>query len=235
MVWNFKQKGFGMMIGTKRMGKSARRPRLEGYFAVGVGAIGLGTFSEAAVVSIDLTGKTGDNMGIAPGGFQDFYDVLPNSQRLTGFNGNGFSVSRGISVQNGGGIAATAGNAFGQPVKFASGATIDSSSNFYSSSNPTVFQTSFRTVADFGPNSFLGFKTAAGQYGYFEVLWTASTNTFKLVSAAYESTPGVAIQTPSGAVPEPASGAIAALLMGGTALRQWRKKRRELSNEAVAS
>jgi hypothetical protein len=225
-----------MMIGTKRIGTSVRRARLEAYFAVGVGAIGLGTSCEAAVVSIDLTGKTGDNMGIAPGGFQNFYDVLPNSQRLIGFNGS-LLGSRGISVQNGGGIAATAGNALGQPVKFASGATIGSSSTFFGAYMATIFKSNYRTVADFGPNSFLGFKTAAGQYGYFEVLWTASTNTFKLVSAAYESTPGVAIQTPSGggAVPEPASGAIAALLVGGTALRQWRKKRRDASNEAAAS
>jgi len=56
-----------------------------------------------------------------------------------------------------------------------------------------------------------------------------------LVSAAYEDT-GAAIQTPANApVPEPASGAVVALLMGGTALRQWRKKRLQESNEAVAS
>jgi len=79
MVWNFQQKGLGMMIGTKRMGTSERRARLEAYLAVGVGAIGLAASSEAAVVSINLTGKTGDNMGIAPGGFQNFYDILPNN------------------------------------------------------------------------------------------------------------------------------------------------------------
>lgn len=138
-------------------------------------------------------------------------------------------------MQSGGGIAATGGTAFATPVKFGAGETIGSSSTFTDSYTPTVFKSIWRTAPDFGPSSFLGFKTASGQYGYFEVTWTASTNTFKLISAAYECTPGVAIQTPSGAVPEPASGAIAALLMGGTALRQWRKKRRDASNEAVAS
>ncbi len=225
------------MIRTKLGASSARRARLEAYLAAGVGAIGVATSAEAGVISIDLTGKTGDNMGVAPGSSQNFYDVLPNNQRLIGFNGGGYGTLTGISIQNGGGIAANIGNAFGQPVKFGPGATIDSSSIFYTSTLPTAFKSNFRTAPDFGPNSFLGFQTAAGQYGYFEVLWTASTNTFKLVSAAYESDPGVAIQTPggSGAVPEPASGAIAALLMGGTALRQWRKKRRDESNEAVAS
>lgn len=226
-----------MMIKTNFGGRSARSTRLEAYLAAGVGAMGLVASSEAAVIPIDLTGKTGDNMGAGPGQFQDFYDVLPNSQRLSVLNNYGNYGMRGLSVQNGGGIAATGGNSFATPVKFGAGETIGSSSTFYDSYSPTVFKSTWRTGPDFGPNSFLGFKTASGQYGYFEVLWTNSTNTFKLISAAYESTPGVAIQTPGGggAVPEPASGAIAALLMGGTALRQWRKKRRQETNEAVAS
>lgn len=233
--WGFNKKAWGIMIRTKLGTSSARRARLEVYLAAGVGAIGVATSAEAGVISIDLTGKTGDNMGVAPGVFQDFYDVLPNSQRLSVLNNYGSYGMRGLSVQNGGGIATTGGNSFATPVKFGAGETIGSSSTFYDSYSPTVFKSTWRTAPDFGPNSFLGFKTASGQYGYFEVLWTNSTNIFKLVSAAYESTPGVAIQTPSSAVPEPASGAIAALLMGGTALRQWRKKRRDESNEAVAS
>lgn len=224
-----------MTIRTKSTGNSARRARLETYLAAGVGAFGLAASSEAAVVSINLTGKTGDNMGVASGGYQNFYDVLPNSQQL--FVTNAYLGNTGLSVQGAGGIASTGGTAFDSPVKFGSGATIDSSNLFVNAYVPTTFKNNLRTVPDFGANSFLGFKTAAGQYGYFEVTWTASTNTFKLISAAYESTPGVAIQTPSGggAVPEPASGAIAALLMGGTALRQWRKKRRQETSEAVAS
>jgi hypothetical protein len=209
--------------------------RLGAYLAAGVGAFGLAASTEAAVVSIDLTGKTGDNMGIPQGGLQSFFDVLPNGQTL--FVTNAYGGTTGLSVQGLGGIAGSGGGAIDTPVKFGAGATIDSSSSFISSYFPTAFSTTIRVVSDFGANSFLGFKTEAGQYGYFEVTWTASTNTFKLISAAYESTPGVAIQTPSGggAVPEPASGAIAALLMGGAAFCQWRKKRREASNEAAAS
>jgi len=222
-----------MKTTKKSVGGSARRARLEAYLAVGVGAIGLAASSEAGVISIDLTGKTGDNMGVSSGGFQNFYDVLPNGQQL--FVTNGYGGNTGLSVQGVGGIANSGGASFNTPVKFGSGATIDSSSYFVNAYVPTTFKNNLRTVPDFGANSFLGFKTASGQYGYFEVTWTASTNTFKLISAAYESTPGVGIQTPGGAVPEPASGAIAALLMGGTALRQWRKKRRDASNEAVAS
>ncbi|MFM2013199.1 MAG: hypothetical protein RLZZ396_1983 [Planctomycetota bacterium] len=111
-------------------------------------------------------------------------------------------------------------------MKFGAGATIDASSTF-TDDLAVYFKTNARTVADFGPNSFLGFKTSGGQYGYIEVTWTASTNTFRLISAAYEDTPGVAIQTPGGQapVPEPASAMIASLFLGGVALKRWRNKR----------
>lgn len=208
--------------------------------ATGLGAIGLGTSSQAAVISIDLTGYTGDNLGLASGTSQNFY-FIPGS---TFFAANAYNGYTGVSVQGitGAGIAATTGNGIADtPIKFGPGSLIGpASGTFESGYSTTVFKNSARTVGDFGPSSFLGFKTdqvnGVNYYGYIEVLWNASNNTFKLVSAAYEDT-GAPIQTPggSGAVPEPASGAIAALLMGGTALRQWRKKRRQETNQAVAS
>lgn len=236
-----------MKISRKSNGGAARRARLAAYMATGVGAIGLGTSSQAAVVSIDLTGYTGDNMGIASGNFQNFY-FIPGS---TLFVANAYQGNTGLSVQgiSGGGIAATTGNGIADtPIKFGPGSVIGPYSGYFTPSySPTMFKNSGRTVGDFGPSSFLGFRTelvsGVNYYGYIEVLWTASTNTFKLISAAYDDT-GVAIQTPGGggggggAVPEPASGAVVALLMGGTALRQWRKKRRDQEtacDESLAS
>ena len=228
-----------MKVARKIERSSTRRARLGAYLATGVGAIGIGTSAEAGVISIDLTGYTADNLGLANGGFGLFYFIPGN----TIFAVSSYSGNTGLSLQspNGGGILATTGNGvFDTPINNGPGVVVGpSSGSFVGSYLPTVFKNSLRTVSDFGPNSFLGFKTAAGRYGYIEVLWTASTNTFKLVSAAYESDVGVAIQTPSGApVPEPASGAVVALLMGGTALRQWRKKRQasqEACNEGLAS
>jgi hypothetical protein len=224
---------------------SVRRARLEAYLAAGVGAVGLAASSEAGVVIIDLTGKTGDNMGISPGpgafpaGFQSFSDIVP---RATVFGWNNYNGNFGISVQTpGGGLAVTGYSPYSTPVIFGSGALINSSSGVFDGNYlASAFKSNYRTVADVGPNSYLGFLTTAGQFGYFEVLWTSSTNTFRLVSGAYESNPGDSIQTPAGfsAVPEPSSMAVVALLVGGTALRQWRKKRRDqvaTSDESLAS
>lgn len=154
-----------------------------------------------------------------------------------------YGVYTGLSVQGGpaSGILATTGNGGDDvPIYVGPGVAIGPSSGVFEDGYlSTVFKNSRRSVPDFGPNSFLGFRTTTGQYGYIEVLWTASTNTFKLVSAAYESDVGLAIQTPGGApVPKQASGAVVALLMGGTALRQWNKKRRDQEtacDESLAS
>jgi hypothetical protein len=230
---------------SKSGGLSARRARLGTYLATGVGAIGIGTSSEAAVVSIDLSGLTGDNLGIGNGG-QSYWSDFPDGpgSNLFGFN-NYAGTFTGMRIGDFGpnsniGIAVTENSNFGEPVRFGAGATIGASM-LPGQPDQQLFRNFFRTVADFGPNSFVGFKDGSGRFGYLEVLWTASTDTFKLISGAYESTPGVAIQTPGGsggAVPEPASGAVVALLMGGTALRQWRKKRRDQEtacDESLAS
>jgi hypothetical protein len=192
---------------------------------LGVGL--LGGVSKAAVVDINLTGYTGDNGGAAVGGFAQINPFVLSGTRLLIFNGFDSLQNFGLVVDDGiAGIAATGTDIFAEPIKFTAGATIGGSST-YSSTTSTVFSTLVRTVGDFGANSFLGFRTSAGQYGYIEVTWTASTNTFRLISAAYESTPGVAIQTPGGQapVPEPASAMIASLFLGGVALKRWRNKR----------
>jgi hypothetical protein len=235
-----------MKVARKIDRSSARRARLGAYLATGVGFIGLGTSADAGVISIDLTGYTADNMGIAPGpgsyptGWGSFSNLIPGST-LKGLN-NVSGAYTGLTLQGGNaGILTTTGNGiYDIPINVGAGVSIGpSSGTFEGGFSSTVFKNGFRSAPDFGPSSFLGFRTSTGQYGYIEVLWTASTNTFKLVSAAYESDAGVAIQTPSGApVPEPASGAVVALLMGGTALRQWRKKRQasqEACNEGLAS
>ena len=82
-------------------------------------------------------------------------------------------------------------------------------------------------------NTFGGF----GQYVIGTFTATSSTQSFNATKGIGPAAMANAMQVrlTSAAVPEPASGAIAALLMGGTALRQWRKKRRQEANEEVAS
>jgi hypothetical protein len=191
----------------------------------------LGEASKAAVVNIDLTGFTGDNAGAAVDNFtvvhtfSDFTMLFAYNRLFTGGDTlTGLDVS---SYLEDAGIAYTGASTTGEPVKFGAAATIDASSNFGNGLLAVFFKNSARTVGDFDSDSFLGFKTSSGQFGYIEVTWTASTNTFRLISAAYESTPGVAIQTPGvqAPVPEPASAMIASLFLGGAALKRWRNKR----------
>lgn len=213
---------------------SFRSVRLVALFAlVGIGL--LGAVSKAAVINIDLTGYTGDNVGAPVGGSRTIFPFAPNEGLFATNQTNVFSNSFGSQVITGvqymrvgsaGGIATTGAALSDTPIKFGAGATIDGSYTFVDDMQSS-FKNPLRTAPDFGPNSFLGFRTSSGQFGYIEVTWTASTNTFRLISAAYESTPGVAIQTPGGQapVPEPASALIASLFLGGAALKRWRSKR----------
>ena len=146
-----------MKISRKSNGGAARRARLAAYMATGVGAIGLGTSSQAAVVSIDLTGNTGDNMGL-PNGFQRNYYFIPNSTLIASNNYNGF-FGLGITGITGAGVAVTStGSGDAEtPIKFGPGEWIDSSfDDFTPSYNKSVFKNPTRTVGDFGPNSFIG-------------------------------------------------------------------------------
>jgi hypothetical protein len=208
---------------------SFRSVRLMGLVAL-LGAGLLSGASKAGVVNINLTGYTGDNAGVPVGGtgiihsFPDFTDILVYNLFFTGANTlTGLQVG---SFMGGAGIVTTGNSPTDVPVKFGAAATIGASLNI-TDGDASFFKNNSRTAPDFGPNSFLGFRTASGQFGYIEVTWTGSTNTFRLISAAYESTPGVAIQTPGGQapVPEPASALIASLFLGGAALKRWRSKR----------
>lgn len=189
--------------------------------------------ANAGVVSIDLTGYLGPNAGLAFCDSTSINSFTPGSEsRLDIENGTDcgfFGRLYGLSLQGfPGGIAAATGDAGNAvPIKFGAGALIDATAGggaFQDSSFPTVFGRPFGAVSPaFGPNSFLGFRDTLGRFGYIEVTWNG-IDTFELFSAAYESTPGVAIQTPSaGAVPEPTSMAIFGLGALGMAYRARRK------------
>lgn len=215
------------------------RSRLEAYLAAGVSSIGLASSASAGVISINVDAIKGVNAGLSTGGFKDHaFGSGLGTLRLykDRYYKTGFYAMSGMEI---------AYTPFGiaSPTKFLAGQSINSSFAFTSNYNSTTFRAGPFVSPDFEANNFVGFRsTVVGGYlyGYIEVTWNSASQEFEIFSAAYESELNVAIQTPSGGggggeVPEPASGAIAALLMGGTALRQWRKKRRDASNEAVAS
>jgi hypothetical protein len=63
-------------------------------------------------------------------------------------------------------------------------------------------------------------------YGYLEVTWNSSTNTFQILSGAYESTVNQAILAGAtgGAVPVPAASLLALMALGGNSFRRSRTR-----------
>lgn len=203
------------------------------FSSVGLAVLSLfiGGHTNASVVSIDLTGFTGINGGLAAGGSSTINPFPPGSTtRLDVYNGLNFGLGAvyGVSLQNGpfgSGIAVT-GLSGASPIAFGAGAIIDGSAGggSYSNNLDSSFQGLFGAISPaFSPNSFLGFKDGLGRFGYIEVTWDG-VDKFQLISAAYESVAGVAIQTPGGgAVPEPTSMAIFGLGALGLAYRARRR------------
>jgi hypothetical protein len=223
----------------------SRRDRLKTYLATGLGACGVASSAEAGVVSININSPniSGVNAGLSAGssititpwpiagaGYIDIYNSYGGYWGLDGDYGGGDGELQ--FAINGG---------YASPRNFSAGSPIDNSANWTSGAPATVFRSGTYLAPAFAPNSFMGmrFTTNLGTdwyYGWVEVTWNGSDE-FEILAAAYEdtlNTPILAGNTGGGgAVPEPASGAVVALLMGGTALRQWRKKRRE--NDAANS
>lgn len=236
----------------------SRRYRLNTYLATGLGACGLASSAEAGVVSINITSPniSGVNAGVASGAKTVITSwPIAGAGELEIYNAFTYNADVGSGTRwgfdgdnNGDGrlrFAITGGYASAR--NFSAGSLIDSSAYWSGNSNHIAFR--YISAPDdhkapvFGTNSFMGFRFSTNRnvdvyYGWLEVTWNG-TDTFQILAAAYEDTPNTAIaagSTGGGAVPEPASSAIVALLMGGTALRQWRKKRCEndTANNSVA-
>lgn len=208
--------------------------RIRNVTFVAAMAVLSGSVSWAGVMSIDLSGYTGQNGGIAAGSSTTLFNFPAGAgSRLTIFNQSfnaTFGTLNGITMMNstGGGIAV--GGGFCTPINFGAGATIDANAgggSYRDEPFPALFGTVFGNKSPaFGVNSYLGFKDSLGRFGYIEVTWDG-VDKFQLISAAYESDPGVAIQTPGGggAVPEPTSMAIFGLGALGMAYRARRKSK----------
>jgi len=200
--------------------------RLASYLAAaGIG--GLAATAEAAVVQLDVTSISGVNAGLAPRGsktvsleslglnsggdltlhyqFKAKYETDPT---LTGLSATGAAM-----------IAAGTGAT--SPTNFSAGTLIGSDAPFTSTKYNTLFVHGSNVSPDFGPDSFIGFKSADGHYGWLEVTWDSSTGNFEILDGAYENVAGVAIQAGVSAVPEPA-GALGTLglLAGGVFVRR---------------
>jgi len=206
--------------------------RLSGYLATGIGASTLATSAvEAGIVVLDVGpggfNIDGVNAGVAPGGMQMLPFPTASQYWLGLFNDytNGYFSLLGIGMGPQAGVAFTGGAA--SPRNFALGEIIDASATFTSGFYEPMFrvQTPYAAVLspDFGPSSYLGFRSSGGSYGWLEVTWDQATAEFEILAAAYETQVGVGIA--AGAVPEPPVGALAALVVGGAAFARWRQRR----------
>jgi hypothetical protein len=219
--------------------------RLGAYLAAGLGAAATSS-TDAAIVNINI-GPSGFDLGGPNAGipFPDYFGGRYDfpAPGLGGFYmgyqtslGNPWAWTGLIAVF--GSYFATDSAAYATPTNFALNDTIDGSS-YFSSGQTSFLASVFKveglysgTSPNFGPGSYMGFKTANNSFGWLEVTWDGAD--FEILSGAYETDPGVAILAGQGAaVPEPGTWAAAALLAGGAAFARWRKRRDEAQKEAA--
>jgi hypothetical protein len=215
----------------------------------------LASSAQAGVVTIDLTKAgsnqvdiTGVNGGAGLGNYKAAYHFFLPGNDNDLIVSNGFDGFYGLVGVNG--LQFGTGGSAHSPQSFMSGASIGgSTSTVWSGSfSYQSFKTPSGESAAFGPSTYMAMRSTTGTdfyYGWIEVTWDPNTDQFQLISAAYEDTPNTAIlagDTSGGPapVPEPASSAVVALLMGGAALRNWRKNKnkqdaQEPSSESLAS
>ena len=228
--------------------QSARRRAAATAAFASVGAGILGTHSaEAAIVPIDI-GPSGFNIGGVNAGLSAAsYRYVPNFPTpqsgylvlRTGAYGYWGLSSTGMGSR----LNFATGSNYATPTKFLQNDTIGSSTNWTIEAEKSSFRYHSYVSPNFETGSYMGFKTAQGNYGWLEVTWNSSTPQFEILGAAYESDVGTSILAgdtgSAAAVPEIDPNGLASVLslvMGSAAmLEQRRRKRAAVAASAVTA
>ena len=218
--------------------------RLAAYLATGIGAGMVATpVADAAIVTIDITDTgwdlDGPNAGLILGSslssytFKEHFPIFGGGAIFAANIIDPPASPKGIGGHMG--LFFAAGSAHASPVNFTLNQSIDSSANWMSGPS-SYFSFYSSESSDFGSGSYMGFKTAQGNYGWLEVTWAGATDTFQIYSGAYESVANVAIlagDTGTSAVPEPGQVASSLLLLAlgaaGVAIQRQRAKTKQAS------
>ena len=233
---------------------SSRRAAAAAVVSLGAGILGTQS-ADAGIVTIDLTNVngvdfTGLNARLTDGNSKATIISFGGARRLefrvnlnsglynehTGpFNNGAFNTHGGI---------ANVGN-YCSPLIYAERASVGGPVGNFDSfvgSAPSFRDTyKNRTAPSF--DGYLGFLSSPdagnpGVYGWIKATWDGTN--FEFYSAAYESTPGVAIMagdTGAAAVPEPSTMAVfglGALVLGAGKVRKQRAARRQKQAEALS-
>ena len=220
--------------------KPATSRRLQSYLSGLATTTGLVASSGAAIVTIDITDIGGPNAGITDGGASITYGMVPGSPDLAfyAFNGYlglyGFAAFNKSTVVGGSAGFEAAANLYAHPKNFGFGESIGTSMNI-TAGEDGVFAAVFKVASPnlpysysspaFGPGSYLGFTDGQNHYGWLEVTWAPDTNTFEVLSGAYESEAGVSIGAGLTAIPDPGNLlALSGLVGSAMFLRNRRRK-----------
>jgi hypothetical protein len=181
--------------------------------------------AQAELITINIGSSPGFNISGINGGVADGY-ITTVAFPIPGNSMDIYNNYRGNSTGLLGShnrLRFAAGNASATPVKFGPNESIGSGS-IYKDGHQSLFKFQDTVSPDFGPNSYMGFQTIQGNYGWLEVTWTASSGEFQILSGAYESVAGTSIVTPAAPIPEPGTWAAMAIFAGGAAFAGWRRR-----------
>ena len=181
--------------------------------------------AQAALITIDI-GPTGFNIGGTNGGVSvgssTTISNFPISLNNLKIYNNQYNLFAGLAGS--GGLTLAASNSPATPVNFALNASIGVGP-LYVFGTQSFFKGEGLTSPDFGPGSYMGFKTSQNNYGWLEVTWTASSGQFQILSGAYESVANTPILAGAQPIPEPSTWAMMAIFAGGAAFAGWRRRK----------